>query len=606
MARGRRSKGAARPAPRPKPIPPGRGAVEARTRARTAWTCAGLFAASLAIRLLFGHATPDASWAYSATFKGDAALWLEYARAIRDGRPYELGLPIHPPGTAYLVAALWDGTAAAVPRLRLAWCAFGALTVVAVWLAVRRVFGDGVAAFAAGVTACSTALIVLSNSVNAEAPYLLLVVAALWLGEEIRARPRAVLLALWGLSNALACLLRVEHLLAFLLWSAWLIVRWRRSGAAPGALARSAVTLGLSFAIPLVPWHLHAWRSLARFNEGLPGDTAAAAARAEVEAATRSVAWEDAVIRRRDELPAFARSTATAFVAATVAHRGGHLVTAADFESLELAFGYTPRPLARFPFVSAYGPLNFALANHPLAEGGFSRAALEEAPPLSGGTQRYPPALVRGLPPADLSFTYPPHLRLVNEGYAVAGRWIAADPVRFLRLLGRKLSIFWSGATLGVTGFNFPLGPSGLRRAVDMVTPDAGAWTSAWRALVLVSAGLGAVAAFRQPAAWPWLLYLAARLPATLLFFGYARHGALVVPVVAMLVALAPARWPARDASRAPRARPWLAAALLLSLLVEGVRWQGQPGLRIDGWPITSADPLPGDVHRDQRVAFSW
>lgn len=601
MARGRRSKRGARPASKAHAIPETADAT--RPGRRTLWIGAGIFAASLAIRLLFLHATPDATWGYSAALKGDAVLWLEYARAIRDGRPFELGVPMHPPGTAYLVAILWDGTAAALPRLRLAWSVLGALTVVAVWVAARRVAGEGAAAIATAFTACSTALVVLSSSIDAEAPYLLLVLAALRLGEDLRTRPRTVLLALWGAANALACLLRVEHLLAFVLWSAWLCTVWRLAGATLRSQARCAATLALSFAIPLVPWHLHAWGALARFNEGVPGDADAAAARAAVEAATGAVAWDEAARSRRDELPAFARDTAAAFVAATVAFRGGSRVGSAEFESLQEAFAYVPRPLARFPFVSAYGPLNFALANHPRAEGGFSRAALEEPPPLAGGAARYPPALVAGLPPPDLSFTYPPHLRLVNEGYSVAGRWIAADGARFLSLLGHKLSIFWSGAALGVTGFDLPLGPSGLRRAVDMVTPDARPWASAWRLLVLACAAWGALAALRQPALCPWLLFVAARLAATSLFFGYARHGALIVPVLAVLAAAAIARAATRNAASP---LPWLAAALLLAIVVEGVRWQHRPGLRIDGQAVTAADPFPGDLHRDQRVDFDW
>ena len=49
-----------------------------------------------------------------------------------------------------------------------------------------------------------------------------------------------------------------------------------------------------------------------------------------------------------------------------------------------------PRPLVRFPFVSSYGPLNFYLANHAGAAGGFDRSPLEEPPPLKGGAARYP------------------------------------------------------------------------------------------------------------------------------------------------------------------------------------------------------------------------
>src|SRR5262245_49440615 len=113
--------------------------------ARPAWTAAALLAAALLLRGLFAGATVDRDWAYSALFKGDAPLWLDYARALRTGQDFEQGLPIHPPGTAYLVAWLWDGTPGGVRGLRSAWILMGALTVVAVWAAVRRSFGPRVA-----------------------------------------------------------------------------------------------------------------------------------------------------------------------------------------------------------------------------------------------------------------------------------------------------------------------------------------------------------------------------------------------------------------------------------------------------------------------------
>ena len=81
---------------------------------------------------------------------------------------------------------------------------------------------------------------------------------------------------------------------------------------------------------------------------------------------------------------------------------------------------------------------------------------------------------MRGLPPPQLSFVYPPHLRLFNDGYELGWRALRERPARALSLAARKLRIFWSGAALGVTGFNFPLGLSGTRRAVDLLVPRRG------------------------------------------------------------------------------------------------------------------------------------
>ena len=72
---------------------------------RAAWRLALLlFLLGLAVRGLAWRATPDAAWPYSALYKGDALVFLEQARELQRGRPPELGLPIHPPGTARLLA----------------------------------------------------------------------------------------------------------------------------------------------------------------------------------------------------------------------------------------------------------------------------------------------------------------------------------------------------------------------------------------------------------------------------------------------------------------------------------------------------------------------
>jgi hypothetical protein len=563
-------------------------------RSRDWAVAAGLFAASLAIRLLFTQATPDAGWAYSATLKGDAPLWLGYARALHAGEPFELGLPLHPPGAGYLVAALWDGRAEGVARLRSAWCAIGALAVVVFWWSARRAFGSRVAAAAAAWAACSTGLIVLSSSVGAEAPYLVLAIASLGLVEPLRERPRHWLLAAWGALNGAACLFRVEHLLAAALVGAWLLWGTLQAGERPhAAFGRRAAALVLGFALPLVPWHLSAWAAIERLNTEPSARAPDAGA----------IAWEPEARRLEDRLPAFARGTAAAFVAHTVRHRGGDRVRAEDLAILEQAFGYVPRPLARFPFVSNYGPLNFALANHPAAGGGFSRAALEDPPRLEGGPGLYPPALIHGLPPPDLALVYPAHLRLFNEGYAVGAAWIAADPARFLRLSLRKLGIFWSGAALGLTGYNLPAGFSGTRRAVDLLVPDAGLLERLWTVAVALACGAGLALARGRPALFPWLLFLASRLVPAVLFFGYARHGALAIPVVALLLALGLERVLAARCPERQQALTALAAALLLaSVAIEAARYARPPRLTIDGTRIEGADPVPHDVHRDERI----
>jgi hypothetical protein len=560
-------------------------------------SAAALFLISVITRVLFWQATADRHWPWSAYYKGDAPLWLDYARSMQLGQPFELGLPIHPPGTAWLVAMLWNGEASGIASLRLAWLLLGALVPPLVYLAVQRSFGARVALFAGGFCAISTGLLVLSTSIDSETPYLVLVAASFWFVHDLLGPRRgiSVPLVMWSALNAVACLVRVDHLLFYLLALAFFAVTWMRRGGG-GVVARVLVSL-LFFVLPLVPWHLTAWSAIRRFNE-VPRQLSPIEeqAIARVESTLQHVPWTAAARQRRDELPAFVRRTASVFVLATTYYRGGREVRAEDFAVLEQAFGYVPAPLQRYAFVSLYGPLNFALANHRGATGGFDRAPLDEPPPLAGGAKAYPSFLVQGLPPPQLTFFYPPHLRLFNEGYSVGWQWMAGHPGDFARLAGRKLAIFWSGAAHGVTGYGLPAGLSGPRRAVDLVVPDPGPLAFVWRVVLLLAALAGIAAAWRAPELWPWLLLLAVKLSVTVLFFGYARQGAIVIPVVALLVALAARPLLARVSVRA------FAAIALVTIAADAVRVATRPALSIDHRPATTSDPDPSDVHRDQRV----
>jgi hypothetical protein len=547
-----------------------------------------IFAAALATRLLFWQATPDRAWGWTAYFKGDAPLWLEWARAIELGTRFELGLPIHPPGAAYLVALLWNGHESGIPFLRFAWAAIGALVPLGVFLAAERSFGLCVAVFAGCWTALSSGLLTLSTSINNETPYLVLAVASVALTADLRDRPQRGQLALWSAVNGLACLFRVEHALFWILALALLGAGWVRRGRS-GAFRWIAASV-FFFALPLVPWHVEAWNAVARFNRELPPSRSSYGER---------VGWEAGALRARDELPAFARPTSSEFVAATVARRGGTRVRAEDFAILEEAFGDRPRSLHRFPFISSYGPLNFALANSRASTGGFDRTPLELAPPLAGGASRYPTELIAGLPPSQLSFVYPPHLSLVNDGYSIGARWIREHPGHFVRLAVKKLAIFWSGAASGLTGWNFPMGLAGRRRAVDMVTPEPDAPAVVWQIAVLGGCVAGLVAAARQPAIVPWLVFLATKVVVTVLFFGYVRTGATVIPIVAVLLGLAGARW---LASRAPKV---VAAALIAGVVFEAARLVAKPAVSMDGRAVVAADPFPGNDAAEHRIDVS-
>lgn len=586
---------------------------------RTALLAIGLFVLAWSFRQLYVSATPDAGWPYAVVYKGDAAIWLDHVEAQRRGERFEQGLPLRPPGMAWLLRPFWNGELERIRVLRGLMLVLGAASVALFFLIVRARFGVRAGLIAGSLAAASTGLMSLSAALNNETPYLLLVLASIGLAQTVAVSPRLAGLAVFGALQATACLFRVEHALFALLLTGHLVWRWTRISAAPeappshgGATPRSraiatrAATIALASFVVLVPWHVSAWGAIARFNAGeVPKDPRAEAAVARIEQSVAELRWEDGAREASAALPAFLRRSATAFVRATRAHRGETSVRAEDFDSiLRAAFGSVPRELDAWPFITSYGALNFGLANHPLASGGFSRAALDEAPPLTGGSESYPPELVRGLPPPNLAFEYIPHLALFNHGYSRGWAWIRSSPGSFFELVGAKLGRFLAGATLGFGGDGRPLRASGVRNAVDLVVPEAGTGTLVWRIFLLGLAGVGFFVARPRAALVPWLLFLAAQLAISVLFFGYARQGAGVSYVLLLGAALALER-PCLLAGRAGRFVLGGLALILVSLFVlELERARTGVEIHIDGRPVEGFDPLPPGDHGEHRITY--
>jgi hypothetical protein len=572
---------------------------------------------ALTLRLLFWQATPDRDWPYSAWYKGDAVTWLAYADAIHDDQPYELGLPLRPPGAAYLMAMLWNGEESSIPWLKAVWCLMGAVTVMLIYLALARSFSLTVALSCGVLAAASTGLMVLSTSLNNETPYLLLVVATIYLWEDLRSRPAIGKLAFWSGLHALACLIRVEHALLFAMTTIALMIIWWRADPGSGrrrtAARRLAVTATTALLV-LAPWHVKAWSALHRFNTVPPPlSSPAEAMYHNLEQSLPPLTWNAAAELERTRLPAFCRRAGSVFVATTVLHRGRHVVTADDFNLLNQAFGSRPEPLPGFPFVTMYGGLNFNLANNPHATGGFSLAALDQPPPLHGGADAYPAFLVQGLPPRTLTFAYPPHLEIVNQGYARGWQWIRSSPGQALRLAGVKLQAFWAGAGLGLTGYNLPLGLDGLRRRVDLVVAEPGLGVTLWRLALLALCLVGLAGSWRSLAVLPWTLFLASKVAVVVLFYGYARHGATVIPVLLLLLCLALRTMPGlshlRQALAGNRRRsPALLIVAVLAVAAAGcelVRWARQPTVQVDGQAVGTYDPWPVDEHEDRVITVA-
>lgn len=569
------------------------------------WIPFALFLFAFVLRLLFWQATPDRSWAYSAAYQGDALNWLEYAAAIRGDLPFAQNLPLRPPGNGYLVAALWDGTTSGFSWLKLAWCLMGALAVPFLYKATRDAFTFPVALAAGLAAAAASPLLMVSTSINNEAPYLLLVAILLANFRGASLSPSTPRLVGWGVANALACLFRAEHLLFFLLATAAVIAYSRRRdrvGTTPRVMARRlAVVLGTAL-LCLLPWHLAAWSASRGFNRTESMPPATAQALAGFERQLSFLAWDEEAKAEAAALPTFVRRTMANFVAATVAYRGGREVRGADFAILDEAFGYRPEPVSEHPLIALYGGLNFFLANPGDGSGGFSRQGLERAPPLAGGAERYPGMLVGGLPPNELALSYPPHLQALNHGYRLGLAWLLDHPGEAAGLLARKAAIFWSGAAPGLGGFNLPLGLSGVRRRVDL-TVATGALAGLWKVLVLGLCLYGIYASRKRLEVLPFTALLLTQVVATLAFFGYARLGALAIPAVAAFAACGVAALPWPFAAPPQRRLVRIALAVGFALLVaEVVRTVDSPLPYLDGQNTAQGDPFDPNVHEIRRL----
>jgi len=582
------------------------GAPGAAPGGRRFWPVILVVALALVLRLVFWQATPDSSWPHSALYKGDAPTWIEQAHAISSAQPFEFDLPLRPPGAAYLMAALPGGGGSVIP-LKLLWILLGAAVVAMVYWASARDFGPSAGLVCGIICAGSTGLMILTTSLNNETPYLVLVAGCLLCWKPMLVRQNPTLIVLWAILNAAACLVRVEHLLFCLAASAVVAARWFRDSSRARALGRCVLGV-VVFTAVLAPWHVHAWQAINRFNtiEHHLAPNADLAMR-QVEEALAGIEWTEEAESRRAQLPAFCRRENSAFIAATVAVRGKNRVTAADLAILQEAFGSIPEPLPGRPFVTFYGGLNFHLANNSGAAVGFNRAPLELPPPLVGGAESYPAFLVRGLPPPNLAFAYPPHLEAVNRGWSMGSAWLAGHPREALGRWSRRLVPFWSGSAMGFGGANVPLGLSGVRGRADMVAPTSSAPAAVWRVCWLAVAGIGLFFGLRASPLElaPWLVFLATKIIAATVFFGYARHGASAVPVIALLAGLATVNLlPSDRWSTARRVAPLTVAALFIVL--EVTRWILGPQVSIDGREIAGGDPWPIAQHTDRTVTVTW
>lgn len=544
-----------------------------------------LFLFGLALRVLFQLAGQDGGCGWHLGFQGDAPVWQELATKMANGvADDQLRLPWRPPGMQWLVALLWNGDPQRVAVVRWTFVGLGASVAPVSWLWLRRHTSPRVALLTAGLCAAASNLLLLGSGLHVEVVYLLGTLLSLF-DQDRLAGPRAHVAALrQGLFGGVLCLLRTEHVLTMVVFWWWA----RRSGA-------SWRTLGLGVAaaaVVLVPWQLHANAMVDAYNAGpqppppLPRS---------------ALPWDADAVAAVRALPSFQQAPVSGFVADTVRVRGGTRVTAADLAIVREAYGCDPAPLPH-AFGALYGGLNFFLANTPEADGGFAAAALDRPPQLLGGEAKYPPGLRNVLPRGGaIVLGYPPHLAAVVDGTSLGLREIAADPSGALLRTGKKLWHAVEGMTGGLGGHALPIGLSGVRRQVDLTTATGG-WAVVWRVLVLAVASVGLWSLRRTRGLAPLLLFAATKVVVVVVWFGYARQGALCLPVVALgVAALVDRLLPTVTATRARWS--WALLATLL-LAVEGLRAATAGIATVDGVAATAGEPFGATDFTTRTITF--
>jgi hypothetical protein len=537
-----------------------------------------LFAFGLLLRLWFAAAAPDGGAGWHIGFQGDVPILQDHAARLAHGLPDGRDLlPLRPPAMLWLGAWLWDGEGATAWRIRLVFAALGALAAPLLWQFLRRHVDAAVAFAAALLCAASSNLLLLASGPHAEPLYLVLVLGALLVHDRLALARGAAWALLWGALHGAACLVRAEHVLVAVAWSA---LAWR------GGVRLRVLAAGLAAALACVlPWQLHANRLVAAYNSQRP------------ELPPAALPWQPEALARLRAMPGFQQAWLHAFITDTARVRGRDVVEAADLDAVREAFGVDPAPL-RPAFVTIQGPLDFWFANTPEGARGFTRRALDRPLPLAGGAHRYPPDLARRLPAdREFSFQHPGHVHALVHGYALGLRELAADPAAALARLAGKLWWAAAGATGGLGGAAVPVGLSGERRPVDCVAAT-GVWPALWRAFVLLVAAVGCWRLRRERWCWPLLAFAALRVLVVAAYFGHARHGALCLPVVALgvaMVAVPPLQ--RRASTRALRSAALAAAAGLLAL-----EWRraGAVEVYVDGrrWTQPAGGQPDWDTHR--------
>lgn len=426
--------------------------------------------------------------------------------------PYDAGVPFHPPLFPYFLSLLHAllGSPFSNLALRGILAALYSLQVPLLYLLARRFLKRGPALAAALLTVYSFGLSVLSISAVSEGLYLLLLLGALILFRDLidangpaTRRPDG-----HGAGR------KVQEERPRSTFSRRMSLRAAALGIALGGAALTRAE-GLGIALVLLLW------GLLRSVRGTPGRLRHAMLPWAVAGATLVLALLPWTVRNAVSLSRINRLTAA--------------------EGLQ--------PLPTFVVTTAYGPLNFALANHESAPGHFDRGLLTS-----------------GAHSGVLDLRDPQHREYFLHGYGYGRRFITSRPEEFAKLAWRKLGYVARALRLGWTQWDLPGGLKGTRYPVDLFTPDSIAAVF----LHVLFFGPGLWLLLRQPGRpRDWLSWrrdrgllalvavpAAVTIGTSMLFFGYARLGVLLFPFLFLVEGVtlaAAARWAGRRVPRLAR-----------------------------------------------------
>jgi hypothetical protein len=298
------------------------GATAPKSALSDRWWFLGLTLLAWVHRLAFLRSNFDWKWPYTVFYEGDGEVFFDYARALLTGRLYDNGIPFHPPGFAWVLAAVYTlvGADPVTPRVpyvavKVVIALIGSLPVGLLYLLVKPYLGRTVALVAALLCAWNFGLYVIGSAPVTEGTYLTVLMLCLLLWTRRLEHPlsapdanRGGWKAAVGLGLLLGflALVRAEAVLIAAVLTGIGLLCWLRHRSAAELRPWAFVALGWLLAV--APWTIRNAVRLSEMNERLAGQLA--------------------------------------------------------------------EPLPTFVPLTLYGPINLALANNPQADGTFSRAFL--------------------------------------------------------------------------------------------------------------------------------------------------------------------------------------------------------------------------------------